>query len=308
MHLLIVYNPNAGRGKALRHALKFQKACEQKEITVTKFPASSLEIMSDFWKENAGNPQKFDAAAFIGGDGTLGPNVDAMIKNDILDLPIYAYGRGTANDFASYFKTNCSPKKAALAISRGKTIEINTLKVNGNDFAVNVACGGAFTNGVTKYNKKSKRWLGKFAYILHAFFMAFTLKSQPIRYTVVTDGDGNSEQFEADTLLFYILNTKNVGGMKNAGSLANPSDDLLDLVVLKKCSLFGKISLKLNQSFNRMHRCKHVKYIQGKSFRVEHVPEHEITHNFTLTDIDGNAAGPYPLEVSLGPQIKIITR
>jgi len=307
MNLLIVYNPNAGKGKAPRHALKLEKACIKRGITVMKFSASSLEIMNNFWHENAGNPKNFDAVVLIGGDGTVGPNIDSMIKNDFF-VPIYSYGRGTANDFASFFKTNCSPRKAALAISRAKTIETNTLKVNDKDFAINVACGGAFTNGVTKYNEKSKRLLGKNAYILHAFFSAFTLKAQPMKYTVVTSGEGDSEVFEADTFLFYIINTKNVGGMKNCAPLADPSDDLLDLVVLKKCGLFGKISLKLNQSFKRLHRCKHVKYIQGKSFRVEYVPGNEITRNFTATDLDGTAAGLYPLEVALGPKVKVIVK
>lgn len=320
MNILVVYNPNAGKGKALRHAQKLEHALLRHCGTITKFPASSLEIMSNFWRENAGNPKNFDAVALIGGDGTVGPNVDAMIKNNF-SAPIYCYGRGTANDFASYFKTNCSPRKAALAIKNLKTVEVNTLKIptpslratpspcEGEfSYAINVACGGAFTNGVTQYNKKSKRWLGKGAYILHAFFTAFTLKAQPMKYTVVTSDDGSSEQFELDTFLFYILNTKNVGGMKNAAPLADPSDDLLDLVVLKKCGLFGKISLKLNQSFKRIHRCKHVEYIQGKSFHVEHVSGHKIINNFTATDLDGNAAEPYPLEVTLGPKIKVITR
>ena len=309
MHVLIVYNPNAGMGKALRHAERLRDALLVADAAteIAFFAASSLEVMSEFWHNNRGNPEGHDTVVIIGGDGTLGPNVSAMIKNDI-SVPIYAYGRGTANDFATHFKTNCSPRKAAAAILKNNLTEVDTLKVNEENFAVNVACGGAFTNGVTKYNKKTKRMFGKFAYLVHGLFGAFRMKSQPMRFTVVTSDDGSAEYFDEEVFLFYVVNTKNVGGLRNSAPLADPSDGLLDLVCIKKCGLFGKIAIKINQGLGRLDKCKNVTYIKGTRFSISHVPGHDITPNFTLTDLDGNAGEPYPMEVTLGPKIKVVVR
>lgn len=310
MHILIVYNPNAGRGTAIKHACQIEAALVKKktETKITKFAANGLEVMRNFWKEQSGNPQQFDVAVIIGGDGTLGPNVDAMIKNNV-DIPIYAYGRGTANDFASHIKTNCSVNKATDAILRTKIFSVDTLKVTYESdeptYAINVACGGAFTNGVTKYNKKSKRIFGKFAYLLHACFVALNMKSQLVRFSVKQQED-TTVHFEEDVFLFYILNTPNVGGLRNSAPHSNASDGILDLVCIKKCGLFGKASIKLHQSFGNLHKCKHVTYIQGTDFYVETVGE--TMPNFSKTDLDGNASEPYPMKVTLGPKVRVVSK
>jgi len=269
-------------------------------VLVTKMSSTSLKGVRQFWKANANNPQNFDVVVIIGGDGTIGPSVDTMIKNG-LDIPIYCYGHGTANDFASYFGTNCGAKRAARNILNNKIVEVDTIHVNEKMYAVNVACGGAFTNGVTKYKGTFKRILGKFAYLLHAAFVAITLKSQLLRFTV------DDQTFDREVYLFYIINTKNVGGLKNSAPLACPCDGVLDLVCIKKCGFFGKLAIKMHQSLGTLNRCKHVKTMQGKSFRVEYVPGSKVIQTFTLTDTDGNANEPYPLTATVGRKIKVIT-
>ena len=111
--------------------------------------------------------------------------------------------------------------------------------------------------------------------------------------------------FEAKIFLFYILNTKNVGGMKNAGSLAKPNDGILDLVCIKKCHLWGKLCIAISLLFNRLHKCKRVIYKQAKSFKIEILGDNPI-HNFTKTDTDGNAGGDYPILVEIGPKIAVL--
>ena len=291
MATVIVYNPNAGKGRGERHAKKLQsKMCDCELFCATSIPA-----MQEFW---AGEEAKrYSKIVLIGGDGTIGPNVDAIIKNG-LTTPIYSYGRGTANDFASHFRTNIRPSRAARIIETGKTLEVDTLLVGENSYAVNVASGGAFTNGVTNYSKKAKRRFGKMAYVTKAALQAFTMKSQDVKFTV------DDKCFCADIFVFYIANTKNVGGQKRAANLADPSDGLLDLVCVKRCGFFGKLSVVFAKAFGRMSKCKHIIYAQGKNFCVE--PVLPVINNFTITDTDGNASDAYPMKVTLGPKMLII--
>jgi len=310
--VLIVYNPNAGKGRGIKHANRLEKALLKKDprLKITKFSANGLEIMRKFWADFHSEQLEFDIITLIGGDGTVGPNVDCMLKNKI-DTPIYCYGKGTANDFSSYFKTNCSPKRAAFSILTQESIHIDTIEVRTSDseqitYAINVACGGAFTNGVTRYSKKSKKLFGKLAYFMHAFRATFKLKSQAVNFTVENKNTQITEHLTEEIFLFYILNTANIGGLRNCAPLASARDGLLDLVCVKKCGFFGKMSLALHQAFHRMHKCKHVIYIQGTHFTVS--PIEPSISNFTKTDIDGNSAGSYPLFATLGPKIQVISR
>jgi len=322
MNVLIMYNPKAGRHKGHIHADKLERALERLgDMTVSIHATQSILGMKEFFEmykmsraelADLNDPSRFDRLVIIGGDGTVGPIVDSLVKHHI-DIPIYCYGRGTANDFATFFKTNCGPRRAARMIkysalltdadklkSRADNVAmVDTILVNG-EHACNVACGGAFTNGVTAYHKKGKKLLGKFSYFFQAFLKSFRLESQTMRFTV----DGKT--FEEEIFLFYVLNTRNVGGLKNSSPLSDVQDGVLDLLCVKKCGFFGKMSLALYYTFGIMHRCPHIVHRQGKVFRIEHAPHEKVKHNFTLADIDGNPAGPYPLDVTIGPRIAIV--
>ena len=296
MKVLILYNPRAGRCRAHKHSSKLLKVINRSylHVTVTEYASNSIE---DMHKYLLTIDRSIDVIVVIGGDGTLGPTVNALLQNNI-DIPVYCYGRGTANDFASFMKTNCRPRRAAKIITANKTSLVDTLLVNESTYAINVACGGAFTNGVTRYNKKSKRIFGKLAYMTHAAWIALRLKSQAVEFTI----DGDTVQL--NVYLFYILNSKNVGGLRNSCPVSSISDGVLDLICIKKCGFFGKVSVAVSQLRGRMHLNKNVVHKCGRDFFVN--PVGDITPNFTLTDTDGNSADPYPLRVTVGRQIRVV--
>jgi len=297
MKVLILYNPKAGKCNAHIHAGKLKSAILKQSAlaSVVLYASRSIEEMLKFF---ATFDKDFDCIAIIGGDGTVGPTIDAMIKNNV-DIPVYLYGRGTANDFASFLSTNTSPRRSAQIILANNHSPADTLLVNNKTHAINVACGGAFTNGVTRYNKKGKRFFGKLAYIVQAAISSLGLESQVMQFTV----DGQS--FELGVYLFYILNSKNVGGLKNSCPVSDINDGLLDLVCIRQCGFFSKISIAIAQVRGKLHLNRNVTHIQGKDFLVEHTTD-KVNLNFTLTDIDGNSADPYPLKVTVGPKIKVV--
>lgn len=300
--ILIIYNPRAGKGKGAKYAVGLEKQLGRLGILVAEmFCSGSFEAMREFHKSIAGNKNDYSLVVLIGGDGTIGPHVDAMIKNGT-SVPIYPLGRGTANDFSSYLKTNVSVKKAAKIIAEGRLVQADTLKIdmpnNTNlvNHAISDAAGGAFTNGVTNY--KGKKIFGKLAYVFQAGWQALWMKAQKVKFTV----DG--ESFEVNVFLFYILNTKNVGGIKGAGALAEINDEILDFVCIKKCRLWGKLCVGISALLKRIHKSKRVIYKQGKNFEVEVIGKP--IHNFTKTDTDGNIGGDYPMTVEVGQKIQVV--
>jgi len=300
-NILIIHNPNSGKGKGSKYADRLVKHFTKNNIKIGCVLAStSLEFFYDFCKQNSGNANKYTLAIVIGGDGTLSPCVDAMIKNDFI-VPIYPFGRGTANDFPTYMKTNKSIGRVVKIICHNTAVTyVDTLAVEHPNslqaqpeitYAINVACGGAFTNGVTNYSKKSKQRFGKLAYMTKAAGEAFRMQPQILKFTV----DG--KEYTYNTFLFLILNTTNAGSIKHIIGKASPCDERLNLAIFTNCGICGKMNIALNTLFRRSECCEHIVHLPGKEFKVEVIGEP--TKNFTHTDIDGNAGYEYPLIVKL---------
>ena len=294
-NIVIIYNPNSGRGRGARLANRLKTGLEIRGATVGQvFNSSSTELVYEFCKTNEGNPQGYTLAIIIGGDGTLSPWADAMLKHDFR-VPIYAFGRGTANDFSAFLRTAKRVRRVCKIITRDpKLQEIDTLDINGEQYGVNVACGGAFTNGVTSYSKKSKKRFGKLAYMFKALKEAFKMKAQLVKFTV----DG--EETEAEVFLFLLLNSPNAGSIRKISPTARPWDGELELVAIKRCGFWGKLTLVFSGLFKRLTKNKRVLHIKGVDFRVEILGEPN--QNFTRTDIDGNKGGEYPLHVTISPE------
>ncbi|MCL2587020.1 MAG: hypothetical protein FWE31_02145 [Firmicutes bacterium] len=293
-NILIIYNPNSGKGRGERFANRLQRALTKRKYTVGEvFRSDSTERVYEFCEASTGNPKEFSMAIIIGGDGTLSPWVDAMIKNNFR-VPVYAFGRGTANDFSAFLRTCRSIRKVCKIIKKGQVVEMDTLHINNESFGMNVACGGAFTNGVTAYSKRGKLVFGKLAYMYKAMGAAIRMRAQDVRFTV----DGR--EIQASVYLFLILNSPNAGSIRRISRTARPWSGEFELVAIKRCGFWGKMGLALYGLFGWLSKNKHVVCRTGKEFTVEVVGEPN--RNFTKTDIDGNKGGDYPLHVRVSDE------
>lgn len=298
--VLIIFNPNAGRRLGEKYAERIRVQLNKKGITdIEVFRSHSLEVLAAFFANYKKEKKNFDACVIIGGDGTLGPITHAMVSNGV-ELPICAFGRGTANDVPTYYKTQTSVSKFVNILLEGKTVKHDLVLANGQ-VAINIACGGAFTNGVTKYSKKAKKVFGKLAYYVGALRRAFTIPVQRVLFNV----DG--KEIDAECFMFTIGITNKAAGFQGISGRAIPNDGLLDLAIIKKTGFFGKICLGLGLLFKRVYKSKNVIYIQAKHIRV--IPQEPITKTFTLSDMDGTAGPAYPLDVAVySKQIDIIIK
>ena len=288
-NILIAYNPNSGKGRGLYHARQLEKALLKRGANVgLVLGTPSVQSVYDFCRDRG---REFTLLVIIGGDGTLSHWVDAAIKSG-LDIPIYAFGRGTANDFSTYFKTNKSPRKVAkIIMTRSKVREVDVLEVGEDTYAINVACGGAFTNGVTTYSKLGKRIFGKLAYIWGSMKVIATMRAQEMLFNV----DG--VEIPTNVYFFLILNTTNAGSIKKISPLALPNDGYLNLVAMKKSGLFKRLGVGLSIVFGRAHKNKNMLHAKGKQITATIVGEPNL--NFTLADIDGNVGGEYPVRTNV---------
>lgn len=292
MNILIVCNPNSGHGDAFRFATKLKKFIEKRESCFAEiFLSKSIVALNEFFKELASEEkQRFDGIAILGGDGSFGVAVEALIKNE-LDLPLAIFPLGTVNDFARQVGMKKSARFCAKVLLDGRVKKCDVARVN-NEYAVNVACGGYFTHGANTYSRVAKKLFGKMAYFGKAAFNVFNLHAQKMKFTV----DGQS--FEAEAVMYLVMNSASAGGFKHIGANAKIDDGLFDLCVIKKARLgrLVRTAIKILGGRHIPDRC--IEYRQGKKFLIELVGENA-NPNFVNSDIDGNVGSKLPLEIEV---------
>ena len=285
-------NPHSGRGTSLNFAQQLKKRIETKTSHTSEiFLSQTIQSLQEYFNKLAKEePNRFDAGIFLGGDGTFGIAVDAMLKAG-LDFPVAIFPLGTVNDFAKQIGMKKNVRKCLEVIERGLIRECDVATVNG-DYVVNVACGGYFTHGANTYSRMAKKMFGKIAYYGKAVLNIFNLHAQKMRFTV------DNETFEEDVIMYLIMNSSSAGGFKKIGASAKINDGLFDLCIIKKAHL-GRLlqtAIKILGGRHIPDRC--ITYKQGKKFKVELVGK-KINPSFVHSDMDGNVGPALPLEIEV---------
>ena len=290
MNILIVCNPNSGKGNSLYFAKKLKKRIEKiSDSTAEIYLSESVEKMRDYFVEiKVKEPNKFNSVVILGGDGTFGLAVDALVKTE-LNLPVAIFPLGTVNDFAKQVGMKKNVKKCVSTLLNGKTKMCDVGCVNG-DYVVNVACGGYFTHGANTYSRVAKKMFGKLAYFGKAAFNVFNMHAQKMRFTV------DDESFEADTIMYLVMNSASAGGFKHIGARAKLDDGMFDLCVIKRARLGRLVRTAIRILGGKHIPDKCIEYRQGKHFKIELVGD-KINSNFIKSDFDGNVGEKLPLEI-----------
>ena len=277
--ILLVYNPVSGHA-AFKNRL---------DAVIDNFQRHGVFL--SVYRTCAGDNERFaecvrlsgaEGVIAAGGDGTLHAVINWLKRGDF-DLPVGIIGSGTSNDFATYLELN--EARVIEAVVEGRTRPVDLGLVNGTEYFINVASAGVFTNIAHAVDSRLKNFLGKSAYYLRGLgeFRHF----RTIQLEIVADGQNHSEE----AFLFLVLNSPSVAGFKRITSLATIDDGKLDLLVLKKCSASGLITLAK-------------KILAGESVDGEENILHlqaaqiEITSRESLTsDLDGEAGSALPLKL-----------
>ena len=259
------------------------------------FYSETIEAMNEYFAWVAKNdPNRFDAAVFLGGDGTFGIAVDSMIKAG-LNFPVAIFPLGTVNDFAKHLGMKRNAKKCVEVLLSGKTKACDVACVNGN-YVVNVACGGYFTHGANTYSRAAKKAFGKMAYYGKAVFNLFDMHAQNLNFVV------DDESFEAETIMYLCLNSPSAGGFKKIGAEAKIDDGFFDLCVIKKGKLGALLRTGIRILGGKHIPDSHIEYRKGKHFEISFAESDKHNNKFDKSDTDGNVGPELPLMIDVVPQ------
>jgi len=224
--ILIILNPSSGVvSKDIAASVIFQKLRRHFD-TVSIINSNSPEHGYDITRQALPH---FDVITAFGGDGTINSIAGAMEDSD-KTLGILPGGSG--NGLVRNLGIPLSWRKALDTLINGEDVLFDAGKLNDRIF-LNVAGVGLDGLISKKFNLQS-RYRGIMPYIYYGFKGYFEMPLFKVRIRM-----DDREQIEEEIMIAAFANFKQYGGKATIAPFASPTDNQLDLCILRKFSLLG---------------------------------------------------------------------
>ncbi|MBQ1793854.1 MAG: YegS/Rv2252/BmrU family lipid kinase [Peptostreptococcaceae bacterium] len=274
-----IYNPNSGNKNIIHKLDDIIAKYQLNGYTIVPHRISKDTTIEDGLKDINDN---YNHILIAGGDGTIDRLVNYMKKNDI-DIPIGILPTGTANDFANVLNI---PLDIDLCIeniinSEPKYIDLGVIN---DDYFVNIASTGMFTDVSQRVDSNLKHSIGRISYIikgvedaLHLRKFNVTIRSKELEY-------------DGDMYLILVLNGRTAGNISFAHN-AMLDDGYLDVIIFKAMPIPKSIPV-LVDIIKGSPLDKHDEIIYFKTDELYVDCSDDI-----VTDIDGERGPDFPLNI-----------
>jgi diacylglycerol kinase (ATP) len=220
MRIIILLNPNAGRGKArfvLREALKImQRAGVEIDVQESRDAPHLLTLACRAAAE------KPDAIVSVGGDGTHHYVLNGIVKSEI---PLGLIPCGNGNDFAKGLGIPTQARAAAEVLCGGNIRRVDLGRAGNTVYGC--IAGAGFDSVVTRYaNERVRRLRGSWAYAWSILRCLETYRPEPLE--IVSD----VQEFSGEVTFAVVGNNVSYGGGIHLAPRAKLDDGLLDVCVV----------------------------------------------------------------------------
>ncbi len=245
--LALILNPASAGGKALRLLPDVERELERLGLPHRVVQTRDIEHAREAARQAA---SAGEVAVAVGGDGLVGTLAGALKGGGTLG--VLPAGRG--NDFARELSIPKDPAAACGVLADGEIRELDLGEANGRPFACIASAG--FDTDANRIANEAKLVKGNLVY-LYAALRALA-GWRPTVFTIRLDGD--EHLFEGYTVV--VANSRFYGGGMRVAPGADPSDGLVDVVVIGKNS-----KLRFLANLPKVFSGKHVELEQVHVFR-----------------------------------------
>ena len=285
MKILIIYNPQAGSGRALGLLPQVTDYVKEKRLDATtictEYSGHAVEIAAQAKLDD------FDAIIASGGDGTLFEVLNGYYQNTCPNKPpIGLIPNGTGNAFMkelNLLKTDWKKAIDIIALNHRRSVDVGKfISEEKTYYFINIV-GMGFVTEIAELSVPLK-WMGNTAYTVATLLKLISLKSQKV--TIELDG----KILERDGVFVEVANSTFTGTTFHIAPEAEIDDGFLDVIILNKIS-----RLKLLKLFTTIYDGTHIhapeiEYIKAKKIKViEEKPGKLIP--------DGEILGATPIEI-----------
>jgi diacylglycerol kinase (ATP) len=263
MRLLLLFNSNAGNGRARRHLPGIRGALSdfaEVEVLHTRQRRDALERLA------ARNLEGVDGVISAGGDGTLFEAVNGLYRNPGSARPtLGVIPIGTGNAFARDMGLKPGDWRSAVRlIRRGgqRAIDVGRVECPDGVFHFLNIIGAGLPAEAMRLAAPLK-FLGNAAYTVSALWQVMRLKSRPVNFTI------NGRKELQDIVFIEIANTRYTGTTFLIAPQASFEDGLLDVVTLRRLP-----RTRLLRLFPTIYRGTHVNEPEVTVVRAERIEIH----------------------------------
>ncbi|MBR2524566.1 MAG: YegS/Rv2252/BmrU family lipid kinase [Clostridiales bacterium] len=285
LKLKIIANPSSGREMAkinIEDMLSYMVT--QGKVTRADIYYTAGQGDAKTFAMNT-DQEEYDYLIAVGGDGTVNEVVSGLITGGV-DIPLAIYTSGTVNDFATSIGMPTTPSDFARMLMDPTFKRVDCGKI-GDEYFLNVAATGLMTDISYKVPSDLKTALGPAAYWISALKDIPTM-GKTIPLTIKSDG----KTIDVEALMLFVSNTTSVGGFRKLMSLADISDGVLDVLVVKKIDPTDIVPLMARLAVGDHLDSSKVIYFQSDNIYLETRSNQE-----TVLDIDGEKGPSLPVTV-----------
>jgi len=286
---VIIANPTSGsfprNAHRLNETLTFLRRQGWKaELWLTKAPGHARQLAHDAVQ------QKADLVIAAGGDGTINEIIQELAGSE---TALGVLPTGTVNVWAREMGIPLDMAGARDVLVNGQTRHVDLGRAKGHYFLLMAGVGldGEVTRAVER--KPLKRW-GIFGYILMGLWLAPGYRGFRVHLYL------NGRRMRTNALEIIIGNTQLLGGFFKSTPRAKCDDGLLDVCLVYKRGLFGRIGVLWDFFRHREPHRLLVRYITCTSVRIR-------TFQPIAVQLDGEAAGDTPVIFTVAPSaLKVV--
>jgi diacylglycerol kinase (ATP) len=222
VHLKIIYNPAAGRGRARRNVALVEEYLRRRGARVDCEPSTGPQDLVRIAAESSHGD--YDRVVVCGGDGTL--NL-AIREFDLANGTLALVPTGSGDDFARVMGIPRDVRAACDVVFDGAIREVDVALAN--DLRYLGVAGLGFDSEVADYANRNVKFLRGSAVYLYAILRVlprFTPRPVEIR-----TGDGTRRE---EIMFAAVGNTRQYGGGIRITPDAEVDDGLLDLCIVHR--------------------------------------------------------------------------
>ena len=284
MKVLVVYNPQAGNGRAKSLLPQIEEYLKGKslkaEILLTQHQGHAVELVAQV------DLTSYEGIIASGGDGTLFEVLNGYYLNSGQNKPpLGLIPNGTGNAFMKELQlTQGDWKKAIDIIAQRQTrrLDVGKFSTSGDTHYFLNMVGMGFVTDVAE-GAIPLKWMGNAAYTVATLQKLIGLKAQ--RMTLEIDG----QTLERQGVFVEVANSTFTGTTFLMAPKAKLDDGLLDVVLLNSVS-----RIKLLRLFTSIYDGSHINYPEVEYFQAQKV---KVTEEFAGRLIpDGEVLGATPVE------------
>ena len=282
-----IYNPTSGKEEVKKQLPQLLDILEsyglETSVHATKGNGDATKAAEEAVKRG------FDLVIAAGGDGTLYEVINGLAPYE--NRPTLGIiPAGTTNDFARALGIPRDFKKAATIIGEQHSKAIDIGRFN-NKYFINIAGGGTFTELTYEVPSKLKTILGQLAYYVRGLEKLPFLK--PIHITIESEG----QRFEEEAMLFLFANSNSVGGFEKLAPMADLSDGLADVIIMKKTTLAEFVRIATLALKGDHLNDPHIVHFKASKLKI-----HSKSNDPVLINLDGELGGVLPGEFEVLPR------